>query len=909
MYSKFRRRRKSMGATSTNVTNGDVDEQRSSRRKSILDFFRRSRRRRQSDTKENDAGDEDSAAGADDATSKQELERDNLRKESSFNGEHSTADPPPPEPVDAFLTEDDVRHLFSGAPQFSAQMMGGRVQASASFPWDFNLQTRNLRDARQIAHAAFSGCTLYPHLPQWGVQNEKDTMSYDIGLRELPSMLASTGNEPGTVGIGFFVEEPDADILETYSGSTQTPDEVFENFSNFELLESQPEKLGIRSFDFNAVVERLVELSSIYEASKEKDRAYSLLNRAAGGELYASLFGKILTPPKFDNGSADPTGLKVQIQALMRILQLQRTWYDFGNVEWRIRVGQLLFSDGNADMTDSNLSEPEDGLSERDVVLLQLLLACELYARLEAVANLSLEEIKNDLRLTSEDVNNFRDMENAKTRWDLVLARRFLENVDAKTFLRPKIMMQSEKSLTRTLLGMSQRESAVKVDEVDVVFEPRRQNVQVNGLYHFAQELDWPDRNVFQQNLDAALSSSLNIQAPASPSIYATPLSTPGTMTPRSFRSDRESGYFANAVGSASPEMTPRSFQLSPPSRLDLNASISDTPELEAPKSIGGWLTRSYLTGLVLPGEAICHLLISAILENDAESIAALGENANLYGGFVYKGRSFWSKSCVVGRVVACLEGSSECMGWISSTVIPEGYGDGWLDVSSAPTTLKRIEIEDEGLEDKTHFLGGKQPSSTRSSELTMPSDDMLIGTRTRLALEALRLEPNTPTVRSRTGSEPVLSSSLVFVVQAATSQKNNAGDSHNIPLSHLVQFISAYPCATPPVAVVKHAQKTKSSDGHMPPASSVHPLHESYEYRCIDVLDLLDPKLDTEQIGLGAVLVINAKGSATRELLARAWCSSAGLNAIIARVGITCLSCAIREAKGIDVRILIRIG
>ena len=151
MYSKFRRRRKSMGANSTNVTNEDVDKQGSSRRRSILDFFRRSRRRRRSDTKENDAGDEDKAPGADNATSKQELGRDSLQKESSANGEHSAVDSSAPKPVNAFLTEDDVRHLFSGAPQFSAQMMGGRVRASASFPWDFNLQTRNLCDSRQIA--------------------------------------------------------------------------------------------------------------------------------------------------------------------------------------------------------------------------------------------------------------------------------------------------------------------------------------------------------------------------------------------------------------------------------------------------------------------------------------------------------------------------------------------------------------------------------------------------------------------------------------------------------------------------------------------------------------------------------------------------------------------------------------
>ena len=101
-----------------------------------------------------------------------------------------------------------------------------------------------------------------------------------------------------------------------------------------------------------------------------------------------------------------------------------------------------------------------------------------------------------------------------------------------------------------------------------------------------------------------------------------------------------------------------------------------------------GWLSNTYLSGLILPGEGLSHFLISTLLENDQAAILSLGRDACLYGGFKYSNRSFWSKDCIVGRVLAAGKGATECMGWVSSPVTPKGLkhpGDAWVDIEVEP--------------------------------------------------------------------------------------------------------------------------------------------------------------------------------------------------------------------------------
>jgi hypothetical protein len=94
----------------------------------------------------------------------------------------------------------------------------------------------------------------------------------------------------------------------------------------------------------------------------------------------------------------------------------------------------------------------------------------------------------------------------------------------------------------------------------------------------------------------------------------------------------------------------------------------------------------------MLPGEAMSHFLMSTLLENDWSAMEKLGPFANLCGGFLYAGKSFWSTSCVVGRVLAAGRGSAECLGWVSSDITPTNMVDTWLDIEVDEVPGKRLQ-------------------------------------------------------------------------------------------------------------------------------------------------------------------------------------------------------------------------
>jgi hypothetical protein len=113
-----------------------------------------------------------------------------------------------------------------------------------------------------------------------------------------------------------------------------------------------------------------------------------------------------------------------------------------------------------------------------------------------------------------------------------------------------------------------------------------------------------------------------------------------------------------------------------------------------------------------------------------------------------------------------------------------------------------------------------------------------------------------------------------------------------------------------------------------------IHPLHRSYKYKVVPVTEVLDPdfqppfdmhahmpttrsptptgsvlqQLDEATNDKMAVLVLDARGSPELQLFARAWCAEKGYHAIIARIGLTCLACSIREARGLNVNVVIRV-
>ncbi|KAF2796860.1 hypothetical protein K505DRAFT_236742 [Melanomma pulvis-pyrius CBS 109.77] len=1001
---------------------GGKAETKKSRRQRIADFFRSRKQRKEAEKKNHVPADK--GAPRKPARDSKIAELTQPAKSSSSvevvkpepeQPEQTPQPSPPPEPKEKEqdkdkdkvepLSDEQIHALFSGAPHFSVQKTDDGQTPRATFPWDEELKVKDVSDSAPLPQSAFSAATLHRHLPtlQQAGDQDKIFQGYDMGVTEVPSMLSAQGIEPGTVGFVHFLELSKSDNLVTDLQQSESSNGFLEAMRNKEQMQSNPERLGIRRVDMSMLHDRLIELGDLFEAFQDSPERITILNNQSSGDLYANLFGKFLTPPRYDDAADDPLGMKVQIDTLLKILRLKGVWYDFSLVEWRIRLGQILWSDGEA------LPEhkPHQLWDERDILLLQITLSCELLLRLDAVSSMDTDAIKGRMHLSPEDYRGFLNLKTRKTDWDMVLARRFLENILVIKESDTNDFAQTPKP--RGLLSMLSRDDPKETPNNDIILLPRHQARQLSGLLYFAETIQWPQIDLMVKELAQKLGisdSTKEPQQPASPygkfldpstpssvSVYGTPLATPrSTVT-------IQDSYFGQMTKPALSRNNSRSLNI--PLSTALLGQSGDAAATTM--NVGGWLSRSYLTGLVLPGEGISHFLMSTLLENDKLAIATLGDSANLYGGFIYAGRSWWSKSAIVARVLACLEGALECMGWISIIKPPESLPNGWYALNSEQLQLDqptRIEAEDDLVAMASATTPGDDDENVNPEHFTLPLDPStppipsVEYTGWNLTPISSELSDNEALSGSPSETETHIAS-LTFTSFAR-------GNTHTFTLTHDVQFITSFPC-TPPAAspiinlpqilnpslsqtltrssskrsihstrsgnrLSRHMSRRNSHGfeplfSHPPDSPGIaptpiyspldaeleeksttspksapmmaHPLYKSYKFKIVPVTEVLDPnfilpftmhsyasstpedpgsvngakgKVDASKVDDSVVLVLDARASKDLELLARAWCAEKGLHAIIGRVGRSCLACCVREARGLGVRVVVRV-
>lgn len=542
----------------------------------------------------------------------------------------------------------DLHKLFSGAPQFFARSEGhhtGAPHPSVAFPWDLEVEIRDLVDHQQIRDAAWSSVSAWPHITRDVQKNaeatkehrEKQRAHFLPRCRERPSMLSMQGLERGTMGFQAALEMGVADALQTREESLAD--------GEVDTLESRRKdflaaKDGLRHLTESTLVERLISASTTYHEDPEKHHRPTI-------ELYSELFTQILFPPSRVTDSDDPYSLQVQIEVLIDVLGASAIWYDFSLVEWRIRLGQILWGQSPEDDIVVNNEGGHDVGAQKYWLLLQILLSSELLMRLDAIsANIDHGKDEPSIR----ELNRFDKKATAGVRWSLILARHWLENIKIE---KTNQDVASEKKAATSWLSSFKASPTTKESDVEdivhnVQFYGRHQARQLSGLIHFARKLSWPNIDNIARKISAS-----GIKIPDS--TQSTPMGTP-----RSISTQRSSSYF--------------------PRRPNMRRGLS-RQRMSAMIHPSGWLSNSYISGLILPGEGISHFLISTLLENDETAVSRLGEEANLYGGFTYGDKSFWSTYCIVGRVLAAGKGASECMGWIASDVIPRGSGEAWVNI------------------------------------------------------------------------------------------------------------------------------------------------------------------------------------------------------------------------------------
>ena len=839
-------------------------------------------------------------------------------------------------PVDG-LTKEDVRALFYGAPHFMIEKgRHGKYFPQAFFPWNSDLEISDLQDRRYLSHETFAMTTLHAHLPIPDEMNWKPSPlptppekwkrpMLDLGIFETPNMLGVQGREPGTVGLRFFLELPISERLRTIEKAKEqergdmgslsriSANETFREEAErshtgkhaprqdrIKLINDGPtawEYLGIRDVESSTIIDRLSYLSKVHDDVLELGVETTILHKQSCAALYDDLFTKLLYPPTKSTeeslGEHHRTGLKVQIETIVKVLTTPGVWIDFSLVEPRIRLAQGLWQLPPYDYQSSDTTTLRPG-AERKWLLLQILLAKELMVRLVGALTLGSSEKFRDFHLTGDEIHHYNKMRNLKIDWDLVMARRFLDTVFVEHSLDVDLqrILQDDQNTQSRLSSVFKKNMDIHAADNDLsiwscAILPRRADAQFEGLLRFARMIQWPHVD----NLEADLTQRYQGISPAlHKKLYTQPIfSAHDASVPR-----RASAVPMRSLFSGDDWVESARVTLKPASGVEL----------------GGFLGRSWLSGLIMPGDGGCLSIMACLLEQDSRA-AKLGSTAFLHGGFVFEGqRSFWSKFCIVGRVLAPAKGSTECMGWINAPQFSpidherKPFTDMWLDVTAAkpPTTRQGLRIYDgQKLADDSNVLGAGRGKVT-SSEYGMVTDKVLED------LELMTIEVDDLMLLPKYHSdsqESTLSATLTFM----SSSRDMTPALKELQLNYNVVFVSSHPCRPPHGHVSLTAGTLKGHPHHRPEEHlPSHPLHNTYKFEAKSIADLIDaapPQAGRDQ----AVWIVDARGSPSKDIFVRAWCSQVGTSAIVSRVGKACLSCSIREAFALEIGIIIRVG
>lgn len=631
-------------------------------------------------------------------------------------------------------------------------------------------------------------------------------------------MLSGEGKEPGCVGFANYMELPVAHAVRNipYPPTPKLVEEMEhvirighrnEPYSECHpgiihdrhvLIKEGPlawKRIGVRDCSISIIAKRLETLSNLRDEIILQGKPVTLLDKESVPLLHHNLFTTFLYPPPRSLYREEHYSLKSQIHILTQVSTVRGAWIDFSLVEWRLRVGQALWEiPPHQDGDCWNLSPSEQAnvnylTLERKWLLMQLLLQVELALRVDAAIKYGVIEKSPELKIAPLDVYQLDAMRTDSGDWSFVFARRLFENMTifhhpytGPDRLREQAQKRRRSKAWSKIIATSTHEA--KSSDVESAWDcallPRYPRRQLEGLMVFASILKWPDLERLKENMTSKLESVLTNQSRLYDT-FTSPIQTHSL--PEGVRPlDRDDMYRKSHTSCL--------VQLHQP----WTPSNVETPYL------GGWMSRTWLSGLILPGEAISGILMATLLENDEDAMKRLGPIANLYGGFIYKAKSWWSKKCVVGKVLCCLQGSIDCTGWVSCEIVPQDtmgkdLPDGWFEVITTDLLLKspmpRI-FQGRMVLLESSPLGTKGELASTAFNLPMDGFEANSPHSPHLAFKNITLS------EENHESEPGRPGKVDATVSFTLTLPELVPHTISLPLTHNVQFISSHTCLPP---------------------------------------------------------------------------------------------------------------
>ena len=326
---------------------------------------------------------------------------------------------------------------------------------------------------------------------------------------------------------------------------------------------------------------------------------------------------------------------------------------------------------------------------------------------------------------------------------------------------------------------------------------------------------------------------------------------------------------------------------------LDSIRELEEEPASEAPSSDA----FAFLSGLVLPGVSLrrpwsilvtkqsqptfSFIIMNTLIDIDPDEATdelALLSNMHPTCGFQYRNsHTYWSTSCIVGKVMAPT--CQSLAGWAGPCRPTPDLGRSQIARIRTRRPRQLLRVEDvESMAERSDPLG--PPSQVYPVE-----EYVLVKPNTAHVCDSARVE--VLTLREVPGEEAQAGPKLFD----ATVQVAVDGVSWPLRLAYDVSFISAWPCCDGPhVLFFDYIYKTVPADelvkvnnwGGLYNKSSKSARSTPAPMGSMDQQQGLDQHQEEE------VLVVEALGVADNQVLARAWCAHWGLSAVVADIGHT---------------------
>lgn len=788
---------------------------------------------------------------------------------------------PPPQTVEMV----NLHQAMLGAPEFTIGEDRSR-SLTVTYRAADGESPDNGRDHVEFVHQSFELSTLPPE-------------KYFNGLVQSSRTISANGIEHGTVGLEYFLQLP----MSTTGDTLKRQDSCHSGRSVHDL-----EHLGVRPPNIERLLSRLVELGRVWEERQSLKDSPVEIDQQHVVAMHANLFSNLLLLGE-DKESAeeDRVGLDEQIAALVQALSATTFWFDMSKISERKRLYERLW-------VAEEQSHDNATTGEWEILLLQITLAAELLVRMDMFGRMGDVLSSQNTKMNSLELSK-------KVKWDLVLAQRFLHGVSIEydTTGNTSAANSLKRNSVVSMLSFVTAQENLEEDTVWPVMFPRHESTQLDGLQAFAMALGWPHADELLRGIlsDSQSKEETMTAVEADRSPESAP--EPDGHVEELMRSDE-----VLVVGSVEP------FDTAAFSNADFATGLS---------------TRAWLAGLVMPGESASNLLISSLMELTPAASQWARDSDNLDSGFHFWKKSFWSKKCVVGRVLGASQEARDCMGWVSiSRDADLNETDGPMRVYSKPV----IELPTH----RPDSRGATEKRSTNSDGLSLQSNDMTWPMDGTPAL-GNELEGYKLTFEKTKSDCPEVTEGNMTAVLTFFSQQSGSGQNPlSLPLIHDSYFVSSQPCfpreRAPQTPVINQNSKPRSKRKELP-APLCHPMNGSCAYRVVPATRILTsdtqlrellpglsrgketddssfeasadirrdsgaggeehtPLLEETEGSNKEVLVLDCRGPPTLQLLARAWCANVGFHALVGRQGRTCLGCCIREARCADIEVVLRV-